>query len=63
LCGIAGILLWAFPALHALGMVHRIAGFAAIIIQVVHLARHWKWIVSSARRYLPLGLVRQEQPR
>jgi len=37
---------------------HVVFGVAWTILVTVHLALHWKWIASTTRRYIPLGLDR-----
>jgi len=37
---------------------HILAGLAMTVGVATHLALHWKWIVSSARRQVGLGSVR-----
>jgi tetrahydromethanopterin S-methyltransferase subunit E len=37
---------------------HVVFGFVWTILMIVHLALHWKWIESTARRYLHVNLRR-----
>ena len=56
-CGLMGLsarTLWLiFPPLHfVLGAVHVALALAVITLQLIHLARHWKWVTSTAQRLL-----------
>ncbi len=43
------------PTLRALSALHRLTGTAMLIVVMVHLALHWKWITHNVRRYLGIG--------
>jgi hypothetical protein len=40
---------------------HRLTGTVTFLIMLVHLAQHWRWIVSAPRHYLKIGARRREQ--
>ena len=35
---------------------HVVFGVACTLLMIVHLALHWKWIASSARRFIHVDL-------
>ena len=50
-------------SLRAWSGLHRLTGMMMFLIMLVHLAQHWKWIVSATRRRLETGASkRQQQP-
>jgi hypothetical protein len=50
-------------SLRAWSGLHRLTGMMMFLIMLVHLAQHWKWIVSTTRRRLEIGASkRQQQP-
>jgi hypothetical protein len=60
LCGLLGLTartLWLiFPPLHwVLGFIHILVALVVITLQVIHLARHWKWLTTTAGRVLGVG--------
>ena len=60
MCGgmglIARALLILFPLHILLGIVHVLLAALVITLQVIHIARHWKWMTATARRLI---LMRQ----
>ncbi len=62
-CGLMGLTartFWLiFPPLHwVLGFIHVLLALIVITLQVIHLARHWKWVTATAGRVLGLGASR-----
>jgi hypothetical protein len=50
-------------SLRAWSGLHRLTGMVMFLIMLVHLAQHWKWIVSATRHCLETGASkRQQQP-
>jgi cytochrome b subunit of formate dehydrogenase len=41
-----------YPAREAWLVVHKYAGLALTVLVVVHLALHWRWLVTMTRRML-----------
>ncbi len=40
------------------GFIHVLLALIVITLQVIHLARHWKWVTATAGRVLGLGASR-----
>ena len=40
------------PLRHFLGFFHVLLVFGVLILQTIHLARHWKWVTMTAKRAL-----------
>jgi hypothetical protein len=47
-------------SLRAWSGLHRLSGTVMFLIMVIHLAQHWKWVVSATRRYLEVGIGSRE---
>lgn len=43
------------PLRHVVGFFHVLLVSAALILQTVHLARHWKWVSTTANRVLGIA--------
>jgi membrane protein YdbS with pleckstrin-like domain len=42
-----------FPPLHwVLGFIHVLLALIVITLQVIHLARHWKWLTAMAGKVM-----------
>jgi hypothetical protein len=54
-CGLTGVVSWAFPTLREWAAMHRLTGTAMLIVMGFHLVYHWKWIVVNTKRYLGLA--------
>ncbi len=59
-CGLMGLTartFWLlFPPLHwVLGFFHVCLALGVITLQVIHLARHWKWVTATTQRVLGLA--------
>ena len=70
LCGVTGVMALLMQgflpnpfllSLRAWSGLHRLTGTVMFVIVLVHLAQHWKWIVSATRRYLKIGGSKQQQ--
>jgi hypothetical protein len=48
-------------SLRACSGLHRLTGTVMFLIMLIHLAQHWKWIVSAPRRYLKISAGSREQ--
>jgi hypothetical protein len=48
-------------SLRAWSGLHRLSGMMMFLIILVHLAQHWKWIVSATRRCLEIEASRRQQ--
>jgi hypothetical protein len=48
-------------SLRAWNGLHRLTGTVMFLIMLIHLAQHWKWIVSAPRRYLKISAGSREQ--
>ncbi len=59
-CGGMGLLsramLIVLPLHVCLGAIHVALAVLVIILQLLHLSRHWKWMTSTARKLLPVEL-------
>jgi 2-oxoglutarate ferredoxin oxidoreductase subunit delta len=57
LCGGMGLtartMLIILPLHVLLGFVHALLAILVIVLQVIHIARHWKWLVATGRRMVP----------
>jgi hypothetical protein len=51
-CGSTGLLA-SESSFYPFGQMHWVLAFVVIAVQVIHLARHWKWILAIARRPFP----------
>ena len=60
LLGLTARTLWLiFPPLHwVLGFIHVLLALGVITLQVIHLVRHWKWLMATAGRVLGVGTSR-----
>jgi hypothetical protein len=54
-CGLTGVVSWAFPTLREWAAMHRLTGTAMLFVMGFHLVYHWKWIVVNTKRYLGLA--------
>jgi hypothetical protein len=70
LCGVTGVMALLmqgfFPnpfvlSLRAWSGLHRLSGMTMFLIIFVHLAQHWKWIVSATRRCLEIEASKRQQ--
>lgn len=56
LCGCIGLIaraMFIILPLHVLlGVVHALLAFLVITLQVIHIARHWKWLTTTTRRMI-----------
>jgi len=56
LCGSMGLIARALLIIHPLhvllGWFHALLAILVITLQVVHIARHWKWITATTRRMI-----------
>ena len=48
-------------SLRAWSGLHRLTGMMMFLIMLVHLAQHWKWIVSTTRRRLETGASKRQR--
>ena len=72
LCGVTGVMALLMQrflpnpfllSLRAWSGLHRLTGMMMFLFMLIHLAQHWKWIVSATHRYLEIGTSkRQQQP-
>ena len=63
LCGFLGLtarlVLFISPILHIfIGLLHALLGVLVIVIQTVHLARHYKWITANLQKALQGDVLR-----
>jgi hypothetical protein len=70
LCGVTGVMALLMRgiipnpfvlSLRAWSGLHRLTGMMMLLIMLVHLAQHWKWIVSATRRYLEIGASKRQR--
>ena len=48
-------------SLRAWSGLHRLTGMVMFLTMLVHLAQHWKWIVSTTRRCLEIGTSKRQR--
>ena len=48
-------------SLRAWSGLHRLSGMMMFLIMLIHLAQHWKWIVSAIRRCLEIEASKRQQ--
>jgi cytochrome b subunit of formate dehydrogenase len=48
-------------SLRAWSGLHRLTGMMMFLIMLVHLAQHWKWIVSTTQRRLEIGASKRQR--
>jgi hypothetical protein len=48
-------------SLRAWSGLHRLSGMMMFLIMLIHLAQHWKWIVSATRRCLEIEASKRQR--
>jgi len=70
LCGVTGVMALLMQgflpnpfvlSLRAWSGLHRLTGMMMFLIMLVHLAQHWKWIVSTTQRRLEIGASKRQR--